>query len=333
MKYFKNAIKDIRERLNPLVDMETFYSLNNQRIHDSNDIDYPLEFNKRTYWMIGELYYSEDAINRDIVILNTNLNYLQGSDFNISNFYFGGQYIDLENMVIQGKNPVVIGLKKSYTLEKSQIMWNIADAKRIIKLLNINISNLFLFHKKMYYTYNSKDNNKQNIQDINEDVEDGLLGMFKLRIKIAENLQYIFKEISEFENHIEFFKNLFESIQQLLQVSPNTQNVSNNGPNAESHFSQQEADDSQKTMKYTIEQKLINGDIQMANITDPQIANDIMTHPLSTDSTNSGISNQNNSNSTSTHILATTTIIGITLGVLGLIVLIALGYLLKVCLG
>ena len=264
MKFFKSSIHDIKDRLTPLVNLESYYTINNQRLYNKDDDDFPLELNKKTYWMVNELYQSQDPIRRDIMVLHTNLMNLRDPDFRVCDFYFNGHYRTTENKIYINNFEHLEELKKDYLLEKSQIMWNVADALKFTNSLESDMNVLFDLHHKLFQVFSSKASNSVDLKRVDDDALDYLEGMFKVRVKIAESLQLILREVNEFEGHKDNFQRIFndaekEDKQAIIKVKQ----IEDSGVNPEEYFKSKEKETKDKSIQLDIEEKLASGQIKI----------------------------------------------------------------------
>lgn len=280
MKHFRSAVFDIKERLIPIANMEAYYAVNNQRAHDEDD-DYPAEFNKKTYWLTNEMYHSQDPIKRNIVVLETNLAHLKDPDFRMCDFYFKGHYRATENKIYKSTDESLQEFKKEYLLERSEIMWNVADARKFIEALTSNFNGLFNSHHKILLIYNTKSNNRQSLKSIDDDIVEHLEAIFRLRVKIAENLQLILREIDAFEGHKDAFQKIFDDAERKIENIQLQEKVKEDqGINAEQYFKTKEKQVKDDSMQLKIEEELAEGTITMEHITDADMADRIITKPL-----------------------------------------------------
>ena len=281
LKYFRSAIHDIKERLLPIMNMETFYTLNNQRINGEHDEDFALELNKRIYWMVGELYYSQDPLKRNVVVLETNLNHLKDPEFRVSDFYFRGQYKSTENIIYQSNDESLQSFRKEYMLKKSQIMWNVADALKFAALLDKEIADLFALHHKIFVMYSTKAENRLDLKSLDDDMLDNVESLFDLRVKIVENIQLILSNINNFETYKAAFQKIFDEAEKRIRPKKEkAKRVEEPGINPEEYFKTKEQEIKDKSMQVTVEEKLNGGEIEMPDIGDGKLADNIITEPL-----------------------------------------------------
>jgi len=280
MDHFKNALAQIKEQLVALVQMQKDFEDSRPK-GDEDDRDRALEFNHKVVRFAIGMYPSQDIVKRDIVILETNLAYLKEPSFRVCDFYFDGHYRMLENRIYKEGEPVMDEAKKKYLLERSKLMWNIADAKKFITMMSSNFDGLFSFHQKLMFYYNMKKNNREDLKSIDEDVVDSLEAMFTLRVHIAENLQFILREIDAFEEYKDNFQQIFEDADQKAEAAQLHQSsIQDSGINDEEYFKAREKQAKEDTMQISIEENLATGKITMEDITDADMADRIISNPL-----------------------------------------------------
>lgn len=283
MVHFKSAVNDIKTRLAPIADMEAFFMINKAQLREDETGEYRAELNRKTYWMVNELYHSQDPIQRDIIVLDTNLTKLKDPDFRICDFYFKGQYRTTENRIYQAIDEDLQDRKNEYLLKRSEIMWNISDAKEFTGMMRSNVKALFETHHNLLLHFNTRVANGDGLKDLEDEVVNDLEEMFKYRVKIAENIQLILREINAFEDYRSNFQQFFEDAEKEIgNIDSPTNNYQDTGFNAEEYFRSKQKEAKDKSMQLAIEEKLASGDISMSDIEEPELADKIMSEPLLT---------------------------------------------------
>lgn len=285
MVKFRSAIDQIKEQLVPIVQMQLEFNNSNQD-KDVDEKEEALEFNRKVIMFASNLYHSQDTIKRDIVILDTNLEHLKDPSFRICDFYFNGSCKDLEYKIYKEQEASLEEARKNYLLERSKLMWNAADAKKFLTMLSNNFDKLFNYHEKLLYYYNTKQNNREELTSIDEQVLDKLKLIFALRIRIAENIQFILREIDAFAEYKDTFQHIFDSSVekaediQIEEEVTTTEVTHDSGINDEEYFKTKEQQTKDDTIQISIEQSLASGKIKMQDITDTSMADRIISNPL-----------------------------------------------------
>ena len=284
MPSFRSAMDSIKNQLVPIAQMELELHAEHANRTDVDARENAVELNHKIAKFAAELYHAQDAIKRDLVVLETNLGQLKDSSFRVCDFYFNGYYRDLENRIYKLNEPGLAAARKNYLLQRSKLLWNVADAVKFVAMMSSNFEGLFSFHKKMLFYYNTARNRRDALNTLDESVLDDLNSIFALRVHIAENLDFILREIDAFKEYKDEFQHIFDNAEHVEVEEPvevqQVQAPVEDDFNAEQYFREKEQKAKNDTMQIAIEESLAKGDITMDEITDVDMADKIISSPL-----------------------------------------------------
>ena len=285
MPEFRRALASLSSALAPIDRLQKELSYDKQQANDDSDGVSALAFNRKISLFVGRLYRSQDTIKRDLIILETNLANLRLSAFRASEFYFSGYYSDLEQRIIGGTEPILADARQKYMALRARLMLNVGDASRFVKLMNSKFRDLFDMHKQLMYYYNTADAGRGDMKKLDQGVLAKLDVIINRKISIKEQLDFILREINEFEKYRPQFKDVFDTAE-TTEESPMAVKVVEQSvvkrevSNIEDFFKKKEQQEKLDSMQLAIEKKLAKGEIKMEDITDTDMANRIIMTPL-----------------------------------------------------